>query len=64
MKNRPIKIYMVYLVLLLLAGAAVLAVGNNALNRYEREQEALNAEMLANVTPTPTPTPEEIVVEK
>ncbi|MCR5823358.1 MAG: hypothetical protein K6G60_02900 [Lachnospiraceae bacterium] len=64
MKNRGIKIYITYTVLLLLAGAAVLVVGNNALNRYERDQEKLNREKVAGYTATPTPTQEVVIVEK
>ncbi len=58
------KIYMIYTVLLLLGGAAVLVVGNNALNRYEREQEKVNAEKQASYIASPTPTQEVVIVEK
>ena len=68
MKNRFLKVYMIFVLLLLLFGAAVLVVGNRALNRYEEEQERYNAERLAAVTPTntpaPTPTQEIVIIEK
>lgn len=66
MRNGFLKAYIVYTVLLLLAGAAVLVTGNNFLNDYEKEQAAINAEKAAKATsaPLPTPTPAEVVVEK
>jgi hypothetical protein len=70
MQNKLLKTYLITVVLLLLAGAAVLVVGYNYLERYEREQERLEQERIANITPTPTHTPiptlepEEIVEAK
>ncbi len=60
------KIYMIYTVLLLLAGAAVLVVGTVFFNNYEKEQIRLLASVTprATSTPMPTPTPIEVVVEK
>ncbi len=66
MRNRFFKVYMVYTLLLLLAGAAVLAVGQKFLNDYEKEQVRINAEIEAKATstPLPSPTPVEVVVER
>ncbi len=64
MGNKGLKIYLMYTALLLLAGAAVLVVGNRFLNNYEAEQVRFNEEKKTEEAAGPTPSQEVVILEK